>query len=292
MDSHEFTVLRYSVSSSIKHLMQILTTSSLVGRANMEMELMALSNLLIRPEFVEYSHVASLAQVIQTVSNLDDTTLLVLPTTFRHAYLDIVSRYVARVQYEYNVSLKTHNTTELYSSLSTTTIDSKLASLLSSSKIVWLAAEKYLARISSTLTVASPLFSYQTVVGLFKVEHKMASTINGTTYSFDSGKNYNLVLPSDVFAGSIVTDMQSAVRVVSVCWYVSPMPLSELDVYEVGSSTFSVHLLNTARSQVAVKNKSVYVTAPYFKSYSYASSPETCKSWDANFSTNDLTETA
>ena len=84
--------------------------------------------------------------------------------------------------------------------------------------------------------------------------------------------------------------MQSAVRIVSISWYINPIPLSELDTYNYGSGIFSVHLLNSNRDIINVSNKQILLLFQYDKAYSYASSSEKCKSWNMHFTNSTISE--
>ena len=292
MDSHEYSMLKVAVSSSLKYLLQYLTANSLNGRRSVEDQVTALANLLIRPEFVDFTYVSQIAQAIQSISLLPDSTLLALPDTFISSFINTVSSYFIRIKYEYNVNMKKQNATEYYASIDQQSYSTKLAKMQNDSKNVWISLEKYMTRISIKATSLNTVLSYETITGLFKVEYRIANTINGTTYSINNSKNYNIVFPSNLFDSTSISNMTSVVRILAVTWYINPIPLSELDIYKYGSNTLSIYLLDYNRDIIAVSDKSLYLSIQYDKSYSYSSSTEAWSSWNVNLSTNTLSSSS
>ena len=56
MDSHEYSMLKVAVSSSLKYLLQYLTANTLNGNRSGEDQVNVLANLLIRPEFADFTY--------------------------------------------------------------------------------------------------------------------------------------------------------------------------------------------------------------------------------------------
>ena len=288
MDSHEYSRLKQGVSLSLKYLSQYLTTSSLIGRKNVEDQFVALSYIWARPEFIDFTYISQIAQIIKTISDLGDSTILALPDSFISAFINTVTSFYVRVKYEYNVNMKKQNATEYFISLNMYSYSSKISDIQSDSTDVWIAWERYMSRISIKATSINTILSYETVVGLFKVEYRLANTISGTTYTINSGKNYNIVFPSNLFDSTSISSTTAEVRILAVTWYINPIPLSEFDTYKYGSNTVSIYLLNYNRDIVSITGKSIYVSMQYDKSFSYFSSTEVWSSWDINLSTNKL----
>ena len=183
IDSHEFSVSKNNVNIALKYLIKYLTTNSLNGRSKMEMKVTALSYVTLRPEYIDYENIIPLTQIIESISNLDDSTLLSLPDEFILTYLNLASSFLGRIKYEINVKMKNYNVTEYYSSISQLTYSSKISKMKVYWSNVWIAVEKFLARISTIATSSSKLeFKYKEIFsGLFKIEYKQAGAINGTT---------------------------------------------------------------------------------------------------------------
>ena len=235
-----------------------------------------------------WGHFWNVKNMPTTVSDLGDSTILALPDSFISAFINTVTSFYVRVKYEYNVNMKKQNATEYFISLNMYSYSSKISDIQSDSTDVWIAWEKYMSRISIKATSIDTILSYETVVGLFKVEYRLANTISGTTYTINSGKNYNIVFPSNLFDSTSISSTTAEVRILAVTWYINPITLSELDTYKYGSNTVSIYLLNYNRDIVSITGKSIYVSMQYDKSYSYFSSTEVWSSWDINLSTNKL----
>ena len=73
------------------------------------MNILMLSDLVVRPEFIPYSYIKNLAKIIKSVSEMTDMVISTLPDEFTNAYLRVVSGFMMRVQYEHKVALKTEN---------------------------------------------------------------------------------------------------------------------------------------------------------------------------------------
>ena len=106
INSQELSKLNNNVYQSLLYLTQYLTTNSLNGRNMIEMQITALSYILIRPELIDYKFIKPLTQIIQSISDLDDSTLFGLPDDFVSVYLNIMSMYFGRVMYEFNLKMK------------------------------------------------------------------------------------------------------------------------------------------------------------------------------------------
>ena len=201
IDSHQYSVLMEIVNKSVDTLIKNLTSNGLKTRANFEDYLILLSNLWIRPEFINYGYINLITQILESISNLNDDPLLSWSDTFDSSFIDLVSLYYVRIQYELNIQLKIGNATSYSSSVSSKGYADKLAKIQKNSQIVWIACEKFLSRISIKTTSSSTSILYNTVSGKFKIEYKIANTLIGTDYIIDSSKGYKAQLPSNLFDG-------------------------------------------------------------------------------------------
>ena len=242
LESHEYISLNVIVSKSINTLTKNLSSSGLTSREEFESYLILLAYLWIRPEFINYEYIAIIAQILQSISNLNDDPLLSCSDLFLSSFIDLSSLFFLRVKYEYNILLKEGNMTSYSSSISSSGYISKLNALKNNSEIAWIALEKFLTRISAKITSTNPLVIYETISGSFKIEYKVASTINGTSYTVDSIKNYLIKFPSNMFENTSITDMQSGIKIISAVWSINPYPVSELDAYSYTVKAFVVIL--------------------------------------------------
>ena len=290
LESHEYSVLKEIVYKSIDTLTKNMTSSGLNSRTDFESNLILLSNLWIRPEFISYEYIGIISQIIQSISNMNDDPLLSWSDTFISSFINLVSLFYVRIEYEYNVKLKLGNATSYGISISSAGYTSKLATLQKNSQLVWIALEKFLTKISARTTLSNPLATYETITGQFKIEYKIANAINGTSYTINNSKNYFIQFPSNLFDSTSITDMQSGIRIISVSWYINPYPVSELDLYKYESNTISVYLLGSTRNIIKIDSKALSLTIPFVRFYNNAASNELCTSWDINLSNNTLTD--
>ena len=289
-ESHEYSVLKEIAYKSIGTLTKNITSSGLNSRTDFESNLILLSSLWIRPEFISYEYIGIIAQILQSISNLNDDPLLSWSDTFISSFINLVSLFYVRIEYEYNVKLKLGNATSYGISISSAGYTSKLVTLQKNSQLVWIALEKFLTKISARTTLSNPLTTYETITGQFKIEYKIANAINGTSYTINNSKNYFINFPSNLFDSTSITDMQSGIRIISVSWYINPYPVSELDSYKYESNTISVYLLGSTRNIIKIESKALSLTIPFVRFYNNAASNELCTSWDINLSNNTLTD--
>jgi hypothetical protein len=257
MDAMEYSILDMRVGHAIEQFISSLTSNSYSMRESVQANTIILNELLVRPEFIQYNYLNSIKSVLQSISKMPDNVIFALPDDFHKAYFEIVSAFFVRVQYELNVDLKTENFTQFYTISSS--YSQRIASLQSFSKQVWTSAEQYLIRISSKVESSNPALEYSTTTGAFKIEHKIANSVKGNTYTIHSGMNYQITFPPDLFDGTIVTDLGSDIKTISIVWLVNPISLHPADTYRAVSDTLSIILVDEYRQAVSISGKSISI---------------------------------
>lgn len=253
MNANEFSILQTRVGHAITQFTTSLISSSYNKRESVQTNIITLNELLVRPEFIPYNYLNSITSIVQSVSQMPDNVVFALPDEFNEAYFEIVSAFFVRVQYELNVALKTENFTQFYTiSLS---YSQRIKSLKSFSEKVWTSAEYYLTRISSKIDTSNPLLEYSTTAAVFKIEHKTAGNVKGNTYTIHSGLNYQITFHSDLFDGTIVTDLSSDVKIITVVWLINPLSLHPADTYRADSYTLSIILVDEYREIISISGK-------------------------------------
>jgi hypothetical protein len=231
----------------------LISSSSYSSRASIQTHFIALSNLLLRPEFIPYQYLNTISSILKSVSEMSDNVIFALSDEFHSAYFGIVSSFFTRVQYEYNVVLKTENFTDFLKTFSS--YSQKINSLMAYSKVAWTSAEYYLTRISSKVDSSDPMLEFSTAVGTFKIEHKMASDVKANTYTVSSGLGYKVSFPSNLFDGTSVTDLNADVMMVSIVWFVNPLSIYPKDGFRPSSYSLSILIVNEYREVIPITGK-------------------------------------
>jgi hypothetical protein len=288
--SNEFSFLQYIIDNSLNSWLKDLNHISTESRSSIEMKFTLLSYLLIKPELVSYRYVEILHSMLYQISNLNDSPLLSFSFNFDYLMVDTVSSYYACIHYEINVKMRYYNETSFKNNINYKSYSKKLEAIKKDSKSVWLSLEKYLVKISSKVTQANPLIEYETNAGLFKIDYKAANTLNGTTYSINSASNYQIHFPSNLYAGTSLTDLTSPIRLITIDWYVSPMLSSNLDLLSSVVDTLSIHIIDKNREIVEIESKVMTITLPFDHKTGYNTSNIGCSAWSLSLTNNSMSD--
>jgi hypothetical protein len=288
--SNDLSYLAGLINTAIFNLATIFGRTRMKERSDYESKLNILSYLLVRPDLVKYESIETLPSICEKIRNLDDSPLLSFLPNFYYDYIQIVSHYYACIHYEINVKMRYYNETSFKNNINYKSYSKKLEAIKKDSKSVWLSLEKYLVKISSKVTQANPLIEYETNAGLFKTEYKVANTLNGTIYSINSALNYQIHFPSNLYAGTSLTDLTSPIRLITIDWYVSPMLNSNLDLLSSVVGTLSIHIIDKNREIVEIESKIMTITLPFDHKTGYNTSNIGCSAWSLSLTNNIMSD--
>ena len=245
-----------------------------------------MSHLIILPELVPYSYIRMLVSTVTSVSKASDSVLFALDSDFDALVCDTVSRILLLVEYQLKVELKAEDSVT-YNEKTYKTVSEKVASLKQQSKILWVATERYLKSISSRVTISNPLWEHETDSLAVKIEYMVASGLAGSTYTISSG--YTIDFPSDLFDGSEISDLSTAVKVITVVWKTLPLAQSATDFNDFQTEMVSVLLVTEGRQVISISDKSIYLHIPFFNIAGEQSSKE-CISYSVDQDASTVSE--
>jgi hypothetical protein len=286
--SHDFTYLPGVINPAILSLTTMFGRTK--DRSNIEIKLNILSYLLIRPDLIKFQNVEVLPGICEQIGNLDDSPLLSFLPNFGYNFIQIASHYYSWIYYEVNVNMRYYNETAYKNNVFYKSYSKKLEMIKSDSKSVWVSLEKYLVKISSKVTLNNPIITHETNAGLFRIEYKIANTLNGTTYSINSVSNYQINFPGNLFSGTSITDLSVPLKVLTIDWYISPVSLSNLDLLSPVADTLSIHIIDKHRDIVKIESKVMTITLPFSHKSGYNMSNIGCSSWSLTVANSSMSE--
>ena len=102
ISSEEFETLQQLVGKALDYSLQEINRNGLFSKENFDDLFWVINNLLIRPEFIEYSKIDSLIHLQSNLANKESVSLS-LSDDFNESYFSSVSYVLTRLKYEYNV---------------------------------------------------------------------------------------------------------------------------------------------------------------------------------------------
>ena len=118
----------------------------------------------------------------------------------------------------------------------------------------------------------------------------LASSFAGTTHVLNSDLGYSVVLPSNLFTGSTITDTSSAIRMLSVTWLISPLLVSPIDTFRFDSHMISLMFLDSNREAIIITGKSILLQTLHYDTRKLSDSAYECKSYSSQYSDKTISE--
>jgi len=260
----------------------------IVTRHDVHVGLLVLSGLVTRPEFIPYAYISTLANILKIISQMSDSALFSLSEEFTESYLQAVSSFFVRIEYEHNVFMETESYMRFYSRSSS--YQKRILDMKSYSKSVWLSVENYLRRVSYRVNSISPLLEVSTTAAIFKIEAKVANTVNGFTHTINSAKDYKAQFPADLFTGTTVTDLTSNLHLISITWTISPLHASYLDDFQYLTDLLTVFIVHD-KGVVEITGKVILLEIGYHLKL-HNSLSESCKVYSTDHLQLTVSESA
>ena len=140
--SQEYLSLTKLVPDAIENTIFELNRKGFSSRENYDDLFCVFSNLLIRPEFIDYSSFHSIEELLDRLSDLDIVSSI-LSDDFYLAFFDSVSYFMMRIKYEYNLSMKKQYLDKRL--INEHSYNEKLNILKESEEKLWIATERMLS---------------------------------------------------------------------------------------------------------------------------------------------------
>ena len=142
ISSQEFATLQQHVGIAIQNSIKEIKRNGAYAKENIDDLFWVISNLLIRPEFIEYSEIDNIIHLQRRLVNQDFSPSL--SNDFYEAYLNSLSHILTRLKYEYKVIMrKGYLTEELKEGKETS--ETILIDLEQKERILWIASERLLS---------------------------------------------------------------------------------------------------------------------------------------------------